>query len=400
MMIVIRINRDILLDELLNIHQELVLFRAAVGNGGSSGSCTTGAANAVDVGFGFIGEVEVDHEGHIFHVDSACGDVGSDEDGEGSFFKFLKGAFALWLRAVSVNCLGGKSRGVNPATKFIGSVLRLGENVGETFVPFFFEVFGKEFLLVFAVHKTNALVHFFGGGCFGSDGNRSWFVEDAPGELIDRWRKRGREEEGLTLAWKGCDDAFDIAEESHVEHAVDFIKDEEFDAGEIDISLIHVVEKTTGASNENIDAVANGTNLWVFTNATEDQSFAEIDMAPVGLEAGGNLGGEFPGRGKNEDTGRAAFGAAGIFVKGIEYGQREGCCFSGAGLGDAQEVLTFEQGWDGLCLNGGGRNVVLFLEGTLNGSRERDLPECCRGHVILRGGVAWKGHPAGVRRGF
>ena len=106
---VVTFDGELLLDELFDIHQELVLFRCAVGNCGASGTSAARAADAVHVGVGFIWQVHIDDESDIFDIDPASGNISCDENGKGSFFEFLERAVALCLRAVPVNSFCLKS---------------------------------------------------------------------------------------------------------------------------------------------------------------------------------------------------------------------------------------------------------------------------------------------------
>ncbi len=50
-------------------------------DGVSGGAGAGGAAGAVDEGFGFVGEVEVDDAVNVVDVDASGGEVGGDENG-------------------------------------------------------------------------------------------------------------------------------------------------------------------------------------------------------------------------------------------------------------------------------------------------------------------------------
>lgn len=191
----------------------------------------------------------------------------------------------MGLGAVAVNGFGFEAGGVDAFAEFVGSVFGAGEDDGEPIVALIFEVLKEKVLFGILVDEADALIDFLGGGLLGLDGNVSGVLKDGIGEFLDGGRKGGREEEGLLFARESSDDFFDITEEAHVEHAVDFIEDEEIDAGEIDIALIHVVEKAPGAGDENIDALAHGADLGILTDATEDESFRKSDAFAVGLEA-------------------------------------------------------------------------------------------------------------------
>lgn len=74
------IHRDLLFDKLFDIHKELVFFRSAVGNGIAGGSGPSGASDAVNVGLGFVGKVEINDKSDVFNVDPAGCDVCGDQD--------------------------------------------------------------------------------------------------------------------------------------------------------------------------------------------------------------------------------------------------------------------------------------------------------------------------------
>jgi hypothetical protein len=57
----------------------------------------------MNVGFGDVGNFEVDHMAHATDVDSTGSNVGCDKNIEFPFAETLHGAFALWLGFVPVN---------------------------------------------------------------------------------------------------------------------------------------------------------------------------------------------------------------------------------------------------------------------------------------------------------
>ena len=77
----ISIESELLLNEFFDVMQEFVFLRGAEGNSLAVSSGASGAANAVNVGFGFIREVEVYDEGDVFDIDPTCGHIGSHENG-------------------------------------------------------------------------------------------------------------------------------------------------------------------------------------------------------------------------------------------------------------------------------------------------------------------------------
>ena len=220
-----------------------------------------------------------------------------------------------------MNGFGGEALRVDPAAELVGSMFCFGEYDGQFTGGLVSEVLYEELAFVFAIDEADFLVDFLRGGDFGGDGDRLGVVKDSVSQFFDRGAQGGREKEGLTLSGKLGDDALDVAKESHVEHAVDFIENEVVDAGKIDISLVHVIEKTPGAGDENVDAGFHGVDLWVFANASIDEGLAEAQVFPVGVEALGDLGGEFPGGGENQNSGAFSLRPLWVLQQGIEDGQ-------------------------------------------------------------------------------
>ncbi len=358
--VVAAVDGDFLFDEFFDVVQEFVFFRRAEGDGEAGGSGASGAPDAVDVGFGFVREVVVDDEGDVFHVDAACGDVGRDEDGEVAFAEFIEGFIALFLAAVAVDGFGNDVVLFQVAAEFVRAVFGAGKDDGEFPGGEGFELVDEEGAFVFLGYEADLLVHFFGGGRFGGDGDGGGILEDGVGQLADGGGEGGGEKEGLPFLREHGHDFFDVAQEAHVQHAVNFIEDEKFHAREVEVAFVDKVEEAAGTGHEDVDALAHGFDLRTFADAAVDEGVAEAQVLPVGLEAFADLGGEFPRGGEDEDAGGFAARAGGIFVQGVQDGEGKGGRFSGAGLGAAEEIAPGEEGRDGLGLDRGGGAVVLL----------------------------------------
>ena len=174
----------------------------------------------------------------------------------------------------------------------------------------------------------------------------------------------------------------DIALETHVEHAVDLIEDEEVDAGEIDVALIDQVEQAAGAGDEDIDTAAHGIDLWSLADPAVDEGVLDFDVLAVSFEALTDLGGEFAGRGEDEHARAFWSKRAWVRVEGVEDRQREGGGLSGAGLGAAEEVTAFEQKRDRLSLDRRWSGVLALRKCALEGRGQWQRLECIRGHVV------------------
>jgi len=83
------VNRYFLPDQALDISQIGALFRFAKGKGSSVGAGAGGAADPVNVSLRFVWQIEIDDERDAFDIDSACRDVGSDQDADGAFSELV-----------------------------------------------------------------------------------------------------------------------------------------------------------------------------------------------------------------------------------------------------------------------------------------------------------------------
>jgi hypothetical protein len=84
-------------DDFFDIAQVFELVFRTERNGTTFGSSTRGAADAMHVGFGFVREIEVDHQTDVFDVNATSGNIGGDEHWGKALFEALQGFFALSL---------------------------------------------------------------------------------------------------------------------------------------------------------------------------------------------------------------------------------------------------------------------------------------------------------------
>jgi hypothetical protein len=72
-------NRDALTGEFENIADVSLLFCFAKADGESFESCTTCTADSVDVGFGYVGKIKLNHLWQLLDIDTTGCDIGGYE---------------------------------------------------------------------------------------------------------------------------------------------------------------------------------------------------------------------------------------------------------------------------------------------------------------------------------
>ena len=336
---------DFLIDEAFDGFGGHEFIGAEEGEGVAFFLGAAGAADAVDVVLGVFGDGVIDNVGDAADVEAAGGEVGGDDDFEFAGAEADEGLGAVLLGDIAVHDgdlvfaiaadAGGEEVGIGLGAGEDHDALKVG----------FLEQGEEEVLALEAVHRVEVVADGGGGHAGTADLDLLGILEGPSGEGRDLRGDGGGEKEGLAVFRAASDDAADIGEETHVEHAVDFIEDEDFDVAEVDGALLHVVEETTGGGNDDIDAFLEAVFLSAVTDAAMDEEALEASVLSVFLKLVLNLGGKFADGFEDEaaDFSRRAEPA--------EDGQGKGGGLPGACLGGANDVLSSKYQGNGLGLD-------------------------------------------------
>jgi len=216
------------------------------------------------------------------------------------------------------------------------------------------------------VHEIDALVDLVDGAALAlrRDLDPLGVLQDLRCELGDIARHGGGEQERLALLGDRADDAAHVADETHVEHAVGLVDDEERHMAQLHVAALDQVEQTAWRGDQDVDAARQGLDLAAITQAADDGAKTQAEAAAVGVEAAGDLDRELAGRRQHERARALGLGALPESGEMLQHGQREGGGLAGAGLGDAQDVATLQQRRNGARLDGRRHRVVGGREGT------------------------------------
>ena len=191
-------------------------------------------------------------------------------------------------------------------------------------------------------------------------------LEEVRRELLDLGREGGREHEALAVRGKKLQDARDVREKAHVEHAVGFVEDDHFDLRELYGLLFDVVEETPRRRREDFDPAAKHVGLRTNVDAPVDDPHAKRRVLGVGFEVFRHLDGEFARRRQNEGAHWMARGRhrrVGLRKNAREKRQPEARGLPGPRLRRPHHVAPCEHDGDGLFLNRRGRLVAHAFNG-------------------------------------
>src|SRR5262245_29596085 len=201
-----------------------------------------------------------------------------------------------------------------------------------------------------------------GGGLRDLDTHR--IVQEGIGDALNFGRHGRREEKRLSRERYQFADPLDVGDESHVEHAVRFVDDEQLTAGQKQSSTLEVIEQAARRGDQYVDAAQQLGILVVERNAADDQRHVKLVVLAVLLEVLGDLRRKFTRRLENERA-RHTRASATLFQHG-QHRQHEGSGFSGTGLRNTEHVAPRKHVWDGLVLNWGGSFVASRFDGSEN----------------------------------
>jgi len=159
-------------------------------------------------------------------------------------------------------------------------------------------------------------------------------------KLGDFGRHRRREEQCLAGEGDHLADALDVGDETHVEHAVRLVDDEDLDAVEQKLAAFAVVEQPAGRGDQNVGAALELFFLLVEGDATNQQGDIELVVLAVADEVFLDLRGEFARRFKDQRAWHARAGTT--LFETRDHRQNECRSLARTRLGDAEHVLSLQ----------------------------------------------------------
>ena len=324
-----------------------------------------GAADAVHVVLRHVGQIKVHHMGQLVDIDAAGGDIGGHQHTHLPALEASQGAGAGSLTLVAVDGGGREALLLKPFGHLVGAMFGAREHqhllpviaadqVAEQ-IRLASHVAGMEHLL----HQGRRLV--LRGGL-----QLHRIVEQPLCQPADLGGEGGGEEEVLTLGRQQAEDPADVADEAHVEHPIGLIQHQDLHLIKPKRTLLMEIHQAAWGGHQNISAVAEAIDLGVGTDAAKHHIGAQIEVAAIGHNALGHLGGQFAGG--SEDKGPHLAGAGtGAMAKALQHRQGEPGRLAGAGLGRGHHIVALEHGRDAGQLDGGRGAVALGRHGLEQG---------------------------------
>ena len=350
--------------------QSLHVLVGREGNCDTRGAGTASTADAVDVVFGELGQVEVDHVADAGHVEcralprrwrpgrecrrgavwSGCGYVRP-----GSCRR--AGLQQRWPCANRSSASMSASRLVEVNTMACLRSMSVSRCCS------------RRLLCAMSSTIVQTLLDVFVACLLRGDLDALGIFQQARGQLADVAFQRGGEEQGLAAGRGGGGDFFHVVDEAHVQHAVGFVQNQHFQTREIDAATVEVVDQAARRGNQDVHRLRQQLVLQRVGHAAEDADGVDAQVLAVFARGVVDLVCQFAGRGQYQYARAVAFdyGRRGQAVQG---GQHEGGGFAGAGLCRGHQVVTGEDFGNGFGLDRGGFGVAAVDDGLENGGMQ------------------------------
>ncbi len=378
-----RAARHFALDELLDVEQEALFVGGKQRNGFARCARAAGTADAVHVVFGVVRQVVVDDAGHAGHIQATRRHVGGDQHFEFAGLEGLKGLHAVGLGLVAVDRFGLDAITFQVARQACGADLGVREDDDLIEAARLHQMHDGSALGV-AGHLVGDLRDGRGGGVARRHFDFDGVVQVRPAQLADFVAERGREQKALTLRGQQADDALQVRQKAHVEHAVRFVQHQDADLAEVHVLLFNVIEQTARRGNQHFAAAAQRFLLRTDIHAAEHHGRAQRRLLAVALDALEDLVREFA-RGRQDQRAHRMPGgrSAGVGQRheAMQDRDRERRRLAGAGLGGAHDVAARHHHGNRLRLDGRRGGIAGFGDGLQQQGVQPEIVERRRGRV-------------------
>ena len=328
-------------------------------------ACASGSSDSMHVVLGNIREFVVEDVPQLLDVESPCSDVRRNQNTRGSRFEIGEGARSLRLTSVAVDWNGDDAVLLQLLRESVRAMFRACED--ERLIDFLFhKQVNEQVALALFNRKVRFLSDEFALHVSSCDFYEGGSIQKSVRKRFDLVRKSRGEEQVLPFGRQQREYPSNVSNESHVQHSIRLVQNEDFDVAEIDGSLLYMVEQATGSCDKNVYAAMQKLILRVDIDAPENAPGGERNVLAIGFDALFDLRREFASGGQNERAnGSSRSGVSGrTDVEQLQHWQRESGCLARPGLRAGEDVSTLQNYGNRLRLNRRRFGVTRLSQGT------------------------------------
>jgi len=220
---------DLRVVELLDVVQRTLVLLGNKVDGNTLTTKTTTTTNSVNVVFAVVGQVVVDDERHLLHVNAAGQQIGGDENTRGAGAELAHDHFALALVHVAVHGRDGEVLGVHLLRQPVDLSSRVAEDDGLRDGERLVDIAQSLQLPVFTPDHDVELLDTLEGELFLLDENANGVAHELLRHLKHVGGHGGREQDDLDVVGHLGEDIMDLLLETTRQHLVGLVQNEELD---------------------------------------------------------------------------------------------------------------------------------------------------------------------------
>ena len=273
-----------------------MLFAVTKRNCNASCARARGAANAVNIAFGHVGQVKIDDMRDIVDINATRGNIGGDQQTQLASFKVRQSALALWLAFIAVNGAGADACFFKALYHLVSAMLCACEHKSAVDRWIFHQLL-QQHLLVRRINKNNLLLNPLGGCGHRSNFDPGRIAQEGGSQFGNIFRHCGRKKHGLAARRGHANEFADIDDKAKIEHVIGFIEHQNFDITQVHSALVDEIKQPSWRCDQNIDAIVQCAKLATNRDAAIDDFAGELGEFAIGAKALLNLASKLAGWG-------------------------------------------------------------------------------------------------------
>lgn len=327
-----------LLDELGVLGQHEV-------DSGTLSTVTTSTTNSVDVVLLLEGQLVVDDQTDLLHIDTSGKQISGDEHTDRAGTELLHHNVSLELVHLTVHDRDGEIVLSHGLLELLNTLLGVTVDEGLVDVQVGVQVEQNVHLPLLLLDSDVVLVNTFEGELLVLDKNLCGLTHEVLGHAEDLWGQSGREESDLDIAGQELENVLDLVFETTGQHLIGLIEDEKLQVLSLEEASLHHVVNTAGGADNDVGATALELLDVVLDDSASDASLdLDVHVLTDGVNDVSNLHRQLAGWRHNQGLTVVRDGVLGVSVNALKHSNSESTSLTGTRLSLGNGIFALDKG--------------------------------------------------------
>jgi len=324
-------------------------------DGGTLSTETTSTTDSVDVVLLLVGQLVVNDEADLLHIDTSSEEIGGDQDTDGTGTELLHDDVTTELVHLTVHDANGEIVLGHGLLEVLNPFLGVTVDEGLVDVQVGIQVKEHLHLPLFLLNSDVVLVDTFEGKLLVLDQNLCGVSHKVLGHGKDLRGEGGGEKSDLDVSGEELEDVLNLGLEATGQHLVSLVQNEQLKVLSLQESSLHHVVDTSGSADNDVGATRLELLDVILNDGTTDASLnLDLHVLANGVDDVRNLHGQLTGGGHNKCLAVVRDTALGVSVDALKHTNGESTSLTGTRLGLSDGVFALDERQDTLLLDGGG----------------------------------------------